>query len=485
MERHAGTGLLRKPDVTLPHRLAKSASAVSGGVTPNHEVDGWIAARNAAHRHEVRRIPFAEMRQWLFDPATGDLRHESGRFFGVQGLEVQTDYGPVSHWSQPIINQPEIGILGILVREIDGVLHCLMQAKSEPGNVNGVQISPTVQATKSNYTRVHGGKNVPYLDFFRDAPPENVLADVLQSEQGSWFYRKRNRNMIVEITQDPHFDDDAGALPDDFRWLTLGQLHELLKVDNVVNMDARTVLSCMPAAAEGGLAERDSELAASIARSSQPTTAGLHTSTEVMSWITSRQADHEVATMAVPLRDVTGWHRSETEIAHELGLFFSIIAVDITTNGREVGNWTQPLVRPHGTGVVALLVKRVDGVLHALVNARVEPGYLDVVELAPTVQCTPENYAHLAPDDRPAFLDIVLGHRPEQVLFSTQLSEEGGRFHYASSEYQIIEVPSDFADGGLTDFRWLTLHQLNELLRHSHYINVQARSLIACLRGLR
>ncbi|OLR93793.1 NDP-hexose 2,3-dehydratase family protein [Actinokineospora bangkokensis] len=483
MERHAATGLLRKPDGTLPHRLARSAATLDGA-TPNSELADWIAERNAAHRHEVTRIRFDQLRQWHFDPAGGDLRHDSGRFFRVQGLSVRTDYGHVRHWTQPIINQPEIGILGILVREVDGVLHCLMQAKSEPGNVNGVQLSPTVQATKSNYTRVHGGKPVPYLDFFRDPPPEQVLADVLQSEQGSWFYRKRNRNMVVEVTDDPRFDDGA-ELPEDFRWLTLGQLHALLRVDNLVNMDARTVLSCMPAPAPAPFGEPSTDLADAVARSAQPTAGGLHTTTEVMSWITSRQAAHYVDTTAVPLHEVRGWRRTDAEISHELGLYFSIVAVDITTNGREVASWSQPLVRPFGTGVVALLVKRVEGVLHALVNARVEPGYLDVVELAPTVQCTPENYDHLPPGDHPPFLDVVRASTPEQVLFSTQLSEEGGRFYHAHSEYQIIEVAPDFPDAGLADFRWLTVHQLNELLRHSHYVNVQARSLLACLRGLR
>ena len=39
MERHTGTGLLRKPDVTLPHRLAKSAAATDGVATPNAVVD--------------------------------------------------------------------------------------------------------------------------------------------------------------------------------------------------------------------------------------------------------------------------------------------------------------------------------------------------------------------------------------------------------------------------------------------------------------
>ena len=126
----------------------------------------------------------------------------------------------------------------------------------------------------------------------------------------------------------------------------------------------------------------------------------------MLSWITSRQAQHVVRTSPLPLREVANWVRTPAAISHELGLFFSIIAVDITTNGREVAQWTQPLVRPHGAGVVALLVKRVDGVLHALLNARVEPGYLDVVELAPTVQCTPDNYVLTPTADRPPFLDM-------------------------------------------------------------------------------
>jgi len=477
MERHAGAGLLRKPDVTLPQRLARSAQTTDG-VTSDAAVHEWIARRNAEQVHDVRRIPFSALHRWSFDDDTGNLAHDTGRFFTVEGLDVYTDYGHVANWSQPIINQPEIGILGIAVKEIDGVLHCLMQAKSEPGNVNGVQISPTVQATKSNYTRVHQGKPVPYLDYFRRPAPENVLADVLQSEQGSWFYRKRNRNMIVEITEDIEPTED-------FCWLTIGQLHQLLKIDNAINMDTRTVLSCMPAGLEGSSADSRGELAGAIARSSEPTAGSLHTQVEVMSWITARQAQHVVHTTPIPLRDVKRWNRTATEISHELGLYFSIIGVEITTNSREVMSWTQPLVQPHGTGMVALLVKRVDGVLHALVNARVEPGYLDVVELAPTVQCTPENYAMLSNTDQPPFLDIALHRGQDQVLFDTELSEEGGRFHHARSRYQIIEVPADFPDEELDDYRWLTLHQLNELLRHSHYVNVQARSLIACLRGLR
>ena len=46
------------------------------------------------------------------------------------------------------------------------MLHCLMQAKMEPGNVNPLQLSPTVQATRSNYTQVHRGTGTRYLEYF-------------------------------------------------------------------------------------------------------------------------------------------------------------------------------------------------------------------------------------------------------------------------------------------------------------------------------
>ncbi|WP_244267592.1 NDP-hexose 2,3-dehydratase family protein [Bacteroides oleiciplenus] len=46
------------------------------------------------------------------------------------------------------------------------MLYCLMQAKIEPGNVNCIQISPTLQAIKSNYSCVHSGKLPNYLKYF-------------------------------------------------------------------------------------------------------------------------------------------------------------------------------------------------------------------------------------------------------------------------------------------------------------------------------
>ena len=160
------------------------------------------------------------------------------------------------------------------------------------------------------------------------------------------------------------------------------------------------------------------------------------------------------------------------------------MGVNVRAGHREVAQWCQPLVEPVGIGVNAFLVKRVDGVLHALVHARVQPGYLDVTELGPTVQATPGNYTWLPPEARPRHLDEVLAAAPESIRFDSLLSEEGGRFHHARNRYLVIEVDPDHAPAPGPDFRWLTLHQLAGLLRHSHYVNVEARTLIACLHSL-
>lgn len=40
-------------------------------------------------------------------------------------------------------------------------------------------------------------------------------------------------------------------------------------------------------------------------------------------------------------------------------------------------------------GLITLIVKRINGTLHALVQARVDVGHLNVAEPAPTVHCRP------------------------------------------------------------------------------------------------
>ncbi|WP_329330238.1 NDP-hexose 2,3-dehydratase family protein [Streptomyces luteogriseus] len=461
-------------------RIARSALATSGHLADLDAFHDWFTDCGRRFAMEVGVVPLDALAGWRTDPATGDLRHESGRFYAVTGLEVHTPGAPVSRWCQPILDQPEVGVLGILAKEFDGVLHFLMQAKNEPGNPGGLQLSPTVQATRSNFTRVHGGSRVPYLDHFLDASRHHVLADVRQSEQGAWFYRKRNRNMVVLVTEDLETLDG-------FCWLTLGQLHRLLAVDDLVNMDARTVLSCLPFAA-AGLSDltggpAPDPFTAALVRSCEPGATDRQESRELPGWLSGIRSGSEDRVLPVPLRDVDRWRLADGRIVHEDGAFFSVMGVTVSAAGREVRSWSQPLIEPCDQGVCAFLVRQREGVLELLVQAKAQPGFVDTAELAPTVQCTPSNYDVLPDDARPPYLTEVLSARPEQIRFDTVLAEEGGRFFQARNRYLVVET-GESHEAPRPGYRWVTMAQLSELLCHSHYLNVEARSLVACLHAL-
>ncbi|MFI5980630.1 NDP-hexose 2,3-dehydratase family protein [Streptomyces sp. NPDC051555] len=482
--------VLARPETRLAAGLARSMREAERAASSLRDFHAWFAAYLETESSEIRRIPFNELKGWRFEEPHGNLVHESGKFFSVQGLRVRNAPGAVPEWDQPIIHQPEVGVLGILVKEFDGIPHCLMQAKMEPGNHNKVQLSPTVQATRSNYTRVHGGRPVPYLDFFRNASRHQVLADVLQSEQGSWFYRKRNRNIIVETC------DDVELL-DGFHWLSVGQLHSLLSEHDLVNMDSRTVMACFPftSPALSGPRAFDGATAApwpvegpgigsALARSLDPGYGSLHSPGSIRNWFTGARAGSTGEAHLVDLAGVRDWQRSDDRISHDLGVFFDVMAVDVRTGSREVSSWTQPMIEARGQGVAAFLVQRIGGVLHVLARIASEPGFMDAIELAPTVQCTPENYAVLPAEAAPPFLDEVLQAPADAVRFDSVLSEEGGRFFHTRSRYLIVELPAERELVEPDDFRWLTVHQLSNLVQHSNYLNIQARTLLACLHSL-
>ncbi|MFD0799755.1 NDP-hexose 2,3-dehydratase family protein [Streptomonospora algeriensis] len=439
----------------------------------------WVRRRRAAAGAEVAPVAFDEMRGWGFAPGTGDLVHSSGRFFSVEGLHVRRDGPPGTEWHQPVIVQPENGILGMLVRRgADGEPEFLLQAKMEPGNLGLVQLSPTVQATRSNYTRVHEGGSVPHIEWFTPPRACPVLSDALQSEQGWWFDRKRNRNMAVEAPE--------GALHDpgpNHRWVRLGALKNLLRRPDLVNMDARSVLACLPLHGTAARAVRGAgAFARAAALSLDPAESGAgETRRELFTRLNDVRTGEWAQVRRITLAQAEGWHRGAEDIRHSSGRHFRIIAMRVRTGGREVGGWDQPLLAPRGVGVSAFLVRRAGETLQVLVRARWEPGLGEGAEFGPTVQCDTGDYTDLPPEERPEFLDEVLTAPPERVRYDTVQSEEGGRFYHARSRYMIVETESKGAFAEDPRFTWVTPGRLVALCRDSGPVNVQARTLLACL----
>lgn len=436
----------------------------------------WLKMENDRIYVKIDDIKFSEMPDWYFDESTGNLRHISGKFFSIEGIDVKTNWGKVPEWTQPIINQPEVGYLGIITKKFDGILYFLMQAKIEPGNINFVQLSPTIQATRSNYSQVHKGKRPLYLEYFNGEKKVRVLLDQLQSEQGARFLKKRNRNTIVEVEEDIEVHEN-------FKWFTLAQIKKMMMNDNIVNMDTRTVISCIPFDVDNFEGTIDSQgYEKNLLNSFLDTENNLNETDEIISWITKIKSKYDLDVRQIPLKDVRRWKQDEYSIYHEDKKYFSVIAVNVHIDNREVKAWSQPLIKSAQEGIIAFLIKKINGVYHFLVQAKLEAGNFDIIELAPTLQCLTGNYRKGLSEYEPEFLNYVLNVKPGQILYSSYQSEEGGRFYREQNKNLIIEVDESFPIAVPENFTWMTLNQIQVFLKFNNYLNIEARSLISSAR---
>lgn len=461
-------------------------SAMShGNFQTTDQILGWMKSQNEEVVSNIMQIPISELRGWSY--RDDRIRHNSGKFFSIDGIHIRTNYRNTPEWDQPIINQPEIGFLGFIVKKFNGVLHFLLQAKIEPGNLNIVQLSPTLQATRSNYTRVHGGKAPTYLEYFNGEKDVLILVDQLQSEQGARFLHKRNRNIIVEVGEDEELEVKEGYI-----WASLGQIKELLRYPNVVNMDSRTVISCINF---GSYSEHSLRLLDAVKRMN-----GIHSSKpdsflysvlsgdnhlnelqNIIQWITSLKFKYELDVTPVGISEMKNWIYDGDTIHHESGKYFDVMGCRVEIGNREVVSWDQPMVRSAQEGLMGFIVKKINGIYHFLVQAKLESGNFDIVEMAPTVQCLTGNYRKGKNEYTIPYLEQILNAPKDKIWYSSYQSEEGGRFFQEQNLNIIVEVGEEFPIEVEENYCWLTLNQMLSFVTYNNYLNIAARSLLSAI----
>ena len=201
----------------------------------------WFNKKREKSDMTVEEIGLNDLDKWSIDSNSGNVKHESGGFFEVIGVKVSNTFDREvgkKGWTQPIIAKNPGGILGIIMKRINGIPHYLLQAKAEPGNIEKLQLSPTLQATKSNLLKAHGGVKPLFAEYFDEENNPDIIYAKWQSEDGGRFHLKSNYNMIVEIKEDEHFE-----IPNSFIWVTLYQIKQLMKIENFVGPHVRGIIS--------------------------------------------------------------------------------------------------------------------------------------------------------------------------------------------------------------------------------------------------
>lgn len=444
----------------------------------NHgqSLQNWLQINRIECGLNVKRIPFSQCKEWKF--YDGVLEHISKRFFSVKGYNVLSNVPHLSRHEQPIIDQPEIGILGFLIAKNENTWYWLIQAKVEPGNVLKVQASPTVQATKSNYEMVHKGLPTPFLEYFLEPGSSGISLeiDVEQSEQGDRFLNKYNRNCTGILSSPDHACENKI-----YKWFSADDIRSGLLFDFTINTDARSVIFCsdwskLVHAEETPFSKwKDTHGFGKKLLESYLSNSPAISMEFILERIETRRHSVEFITETIPLTQLRSWRITEDRIenSHTDAPFF-VQQYLISVKNREVENWCQPLLETAREVQIALICCEINGTLHFYLRLAPEQGFKNKVQLAPSYTSDP---GHMSVD----WCKTALRESSTIQHATVYQSDEGGRFMHSIAGYGVFQVDPKWVDIEDKNGSWLTLKQIHTLRSKKGYFTNEARSLLSIL----
>jgi len=430
----------------------------------------WLVERRAAHPMAVTEVSLEECDPWRLNDNV--LTRPDGRFF--QG---------VLSASQAWILQPEIGILGFLVSGESGNLDILLNLKEEPGNVLTTQIAPSVQATRSNWEQVHDGPPQPYIELFLGQNPDaRQYLSILNSEQGTRFWKKRNRNLVVGTDR---------ALPEtpNLRWFPMPDMRVMLGKSFTVNTDARSVLAsadwCWLLGNETDTRDNhDHPVMFKIRAEIQDRKPSGVDSLEILRIARKKRA------WSVPTGFLPAYHQAVNDDRFWGTGATAFRFFDITSNFREVAQWCQPLYSSQERLVHYLVVSEISGSVSLLLRICDEEGLYGGAEFGPSSTVgieTKRDCSRILSAEISAQIDGF-----GLTLREIEQSDEGGRFFEEVALYRLVWVdpnqlrPSTPIGTTLSDpdYAWVTPSELNALCGTSMATTNELRTLASLIISL-
>lgn len=412
----------------------------------------------------VRRIHLDNCEPWRVEG--GILARPDKRFFS--GFLTK---------SQAWILQPEIGVLGFVITETPTHKKVLLQLKEEPGNKALTQIAPTVQATRSNWEQVHRGAAQPYIEYFNDGEGTK-LNSVLNSEQGSRFWRKRNENSLVSVNRELMGSSNH-------KWFPILELRSALSESFQVNTDSRSVLASSDwrlfEIQDSPAADRDhplmTELRLSISESRCAPDVPLSLLHSYRSRIMGTTNPGSLLESRSSPREAFEWGIGETS--------FRFYAVEAPF--REVAEWKQPLFVSRNAFGHQLVISKIDGHFKVLTKIVAEQGLYLQAEFGPSIS----SRVLPAESHKPGPESDLLGILEDfgEVLREIDQSDEGGRFFEEISNYRLVWIEPHhlMSDNQIRrkatgpSYAWVSLGELNQLCSTSMATTNELRTLCSLL----
>jgi len=198
----------------------------------------WYFSIKRKNKAEVFNVHLEKMKKWKYNKYKGFFYHDSGEFFKIEGKRILNSKREIESWDQPFLTQVGYkgGIIGLVRAYINKIPHYLIDAKFEPGNYNGIQLSPSLQATYSNLFRIHEGeKNKVASKYFKKHFV--TIRKFWVTEDGGRLFKKTNLHWIVQYYGKINIPGNT------YKWMTLWEIDRFIKKGKYVGPHLRSILS--------------------------------------------------------------------------------------------------------------------------------------------------------------------------------------------------------------------------------------------------
>jgi len=210
-----------------------------------------------------------------------------------------------------------------------------------------------------------------------------------------------------------------------------------------------------------------------------------HSLKEIKTWYKNIIQKSNTKVTKIDLSDCSNWIMNKKTISHKSKKFFKVEALRISNSyKREVtGGWDQPILTEPGYtgGILGLLRKEINGTPHYLINAKFEPGNYRLIQLSPTLQATFSNISKAHEGNTPLYLKYF--NQPLKndckIIFKQWFSEEGGRLRNKRNLGILLNHNSHKTIKIDSDFKWVTLKQIKELIFENAMVNPHLRGLVS------
>ena len=210
-----------------------------------------------------------------------------------------------------------------------------------------------------------------------------------------------------------------------------------------------------------------------------------HSLKEIKAWYKSIIQKSNTKVKRIDLSDCSNWTMNKKTISHKSKKFFRVEALRITNSYKRevVGGWDQPILTEPGYngGILGLLRKEINGVPHYLINAKFEPGNYRLIQLSPTLQATFSNISQAHKGNAPRYLKYFTNPKTNKckIFFQQWFSEEGGRLRNKRNLGVLINHNSKESILIDSDFMWVTLKQIKQLILENAMVNPHLRGLVS------